>query len=457
MIWRSLKFRLILGAAVFIAAALVIYTAAITRIFEQQVSARLYAELNTHMTQLITLLESGDDGQITVAGTLDNPRFDRPFGGLYWQVRTPQDLFTSRSLWDQTIDFPAAPAQPGKMERYRDINSNVGALMAVRRIVIPGSTAEIQQVELIVAQDQGDLEKAILDFRSQVLLLVGLLALFLLAASAAQIVIGLRPLGTIRARLSDMTAENSDSLQGSFPSEVQPLVRQINDLLHERTSMVERARSGASDLAHGLKTPLAIMQAEARSLKERGEDDTAAEIERQILAMNSHVERQLARARAESHVSAANRLLSKGTELKPAFERLIKAFRQLPRGEEIDWQLEVGQEISAEIDPVDFEEVAGNLLDNARKWTADTVQVSAHKTGEDVEITISDNGPGVPASEMPFILTRGGRLDENSPGSGLGLTIARDIAEIYNGKLAIRPHEPSGLSVVLTLPVSKVG
>ncbi|MGI9380919.1 MAG: sensor histidine kinase, partial [Methyloligellaceae bacterium] len=400
--------------------------------------------------------EVGDDDKINVAGTLDNPRFDRPFGGLYWQVRTPQSLFTSRSLWDQIMELPSV-VQPGKVERYRDINSNVGELMAIKRIVIPGSGKEIQQVELIVAQEQSDLEKAIVDFRSQVLLVVGLLALFLLSASTAQILIGLRPLSTIRTRLSQMIAEKSDSLKGNFPSEVQPLVRQINDLLLERSAMVERARSGASDLAHGLKTPLAIMQAEARSLNECGNKESAAEIERQIAAMNNHVERQLARTRAESHVSINNRLLSKGTELKPACERLINAFAQMPRGEEIDWQLDIGQNLIAEIDPVDFEEVVGNLLDNARKWAADTVRVVTTSEDNKVKITISDNGPGVPAGEMPFILTRGGRLDEHSPGSGLGLTIARDIAEIYNGELAIRQHEPSGLTAVLTLPVSHLG
>ena len=456
MIWNSLKFRLLLGAAVFIAAALIIYSAALTRLFEEQVSERLYAEMDAHLTQLITLLEFDENGRVVVADTLDNPRFDRPFGGLYWQVSAENGSFASRSLWDQTIELPLSDSKPGQVERQRDINSNAGVLMAIKRSVVVGSGEDTQKVDLIVARDQGELDEILAGFSWQVLFLVGLLALFLMMAAAAQVLIGLRPLNTVRRHLSDMVAAKTNSLEGEFPSEVQPLVSGINELLSERASMVERARSGASDLAHGLKTPLAILLAEARSLREAGDSNVAEEIERQIEVMNQHVERQLARARAGSHVGSHQGLLKMGTELQPALEKLLNAFRQLPRGDLIDWKLAVEKDISADIDPMDFDEIVGNLLDNGRKWTRDQVSITAQESSGAVEISIVDNGPGVSDDNLQHILTRGGRLDESSPGSGLGLAIASDIVEIYKGTLTLENPHSGGFKVVLRLPISPV-
>jgi len=307
---------------------------------------------------------------------------------------------------------------------------------------------------LVNAMEQKELTNARSSFAADVSVLVALLALFLLAAAAMQVFIGLRPLNTLRQRLNSVAVHDTEGLEGSFPSEVEPLVDELNGLLKERAQMVERARASASDLAHGLKTPLAILSAEGRTLAEGGDASSAREIDLQVGVMNRHIERQLARARARGQ----SRLMSAGSELAPSFEKLIRAFRQLPRGDEIDWKMSIKYGLWADIDPMDLEEIAGNILDNARKWTTDLVEVSAKAKadGDQVLISIMDNGPGVPDAQLQQILERGKRLDEGAPGSGLGLAIIQDVVAIYDGTLIIKNAQPQGLRVELRLPMAKL-
>ncbi|MEO1159061.1 MAG: ATP-binding protein [Pseudomonadota bacterium] len=452
MIWRSLKFRLFAAAAICIVGALVLYWSVLSQIFEQHVSERLYKELEAHLNQLTTRLEASDRGEVAVTDTLDNPRFERPFGGLYWQVKTASgEVYSSRSLWDQTIVAPAVQGRTGEISRHRDVKSNAGTLLLVGRTVVMKAGAKDLQVRLIVAMDQNELTAARASFASDVSILVALLALFLFAAMAVQTLIGLRPLSTLRQRVSAISTNRRDVLDGQFPSEVEPLVAELNSLLSERTEMVDRARASASDLAHGLKTPLAILAAEGRAIEEAGHDRIAREINLQIGVMNRQIERQLARARARGQ----QRLVGHGTELKPAISKLIRAFRQLPRGREISWQEDIAAGLRADIDAMDLEEVAGNILDNARKWADDKVIVSARAHGNnEVAIVIEDNGPGVPQQQSLSILQRGSRMDEETPGSGLGLAITQDILEIYNGRMDIGNLEPHGLKIEIFLPAS---
>ncbi len=452
MIWRSLKFRLFAAAAMCIVGALVLYWSVLTQVFEQHVSERLYKELEAHLNQLTTQLEASDRGEIAVTDISDNPRFERPFGGLYWQVKTSGgNVFSSRSLWDQTITAPAVQGRTGEISRYRDVKSNAGTLLLVERTVVMKAGEKDLQVQLVVAMDQNELDTARSSFASDVFILVSLLALFLFAATAVQTLIGLRPLSTLRQRVNAISSNRQDVLEGQFPTEVEPLVDELNGLLNERAEMVDRARASASDLAHGLKTPLAILSAEGRAIEEAGHDDIAREVNLQIGVMNRQIERQLARARARGQ----QRLAGQGTELGPAVSKLIRAFRQLPRGKDISWHEDIADGLYADIDLMDLEEVAGNILDNARKWTDDEVSVSARVHGNnEVAIVIKDNGPGLPPQQTLAVTRRGSRMDEDAPGSGLGLAITQDILEIYNGRITIDNLQPHGLSIEIVLPAS---
>ncbi len=448
MIWRSLKLRLFVAAAICIAGALAIYWVLLAQVFERHVSQRLFGELEAHLNQLTTLLEVSDSGEVTVTETLDDPRFDRPFGGLYWQVGTEAGaVSSSRSLWDQTLAIPPGASQTGEVSTHRDVDTHVGKLLvASRRVLVKAGDGE-RGVRLLTAMDQGELDISQSSFSSEVAILVSLLAAFLFVAMAGQTLVGLRPLTTLRTRLTDISANRAARLEGRFPHEVEPLVDEVNALLAERSETVERARASAADLAHGLKTPLAILAAEGRHLSETGQHEAAREIDRQVAIMNQHVERQLARTRARGQ----QRLTGERTGLKPVVEKLVGAFRKLPRGDAIQWEETVDERLHVAMDPMDVEEVVGNILDNARKWAASRVEVTAVQVEDSVALTVSDDGRGVAQGEISKVLVRGGRADMQAPGTGLGLAIAQDILEVYGGRLRFEKNESGGLRVTVWL------
>ncbi len=449
MIWQSLKLRLFVAAAICIAGALAIYWVLLAQVFERHVSQRLFGELEAHLNQLTTLLVISDSGEVTVTETLDDPRFDRPYGGLYWQVSIKADaVSSSRSLWDQTLAIPPGASPTGEVSTHRDIDTHVGRLLVTSRLVLVKVGDGERAVRLLTAMDQGELDASRASFSSEVAILVSLLAAFLFVAMVGQTLVGLHPLTTLRARLTDISANRAARLEGRFPQEVEPLVDEVNALLAERSETVERARASAADLAHGLKTPLAILAAEGRRLSEAGQHEAAREIDRQVAIMNQHVERQLARTRARGQ----QRLRSERTRLKPVVDKLVGAFRKLPRGDAIRWEETVDDGLHVTMDAMDIEEVVGNILDNARKWAASGVQVSAEQAEDGVALTVSDDGPGVAEDEIGKVLARGGRADMQAPGTGLGLAIAQDILEVYGGRLRFEKNAAGGLQVTLWLP-----
>ena len=448
----SLRLRILALAAVSIAAALVLLWVLLTQLFEQQIAARFFAEIESHLEQLARVVEPAPDGGVALSEDLGEPRFARPFSGLYWQISVlgegDENLVTSSSLWDEFLALPTAAAAPGDLVRHERIPFLDSDIMLVERTLLLGQDDREIPLRLAVAIDRAELESAKKDFADRVLMLVALLGAFLLIASAVQILFGLRPLGYLRTRLNAVRAGDAQRLEGRFPSEVQGVVDELNGLLAGREEMVARARARAADLAHGLKTPLAVMAAESRRLAELGETTAAAEITAQIDRMNRNVERELVRSRARG----GGATVGERTPVGPAIERLFRVFERMPGGDAISWESVVDTDATIPMEAADFDEVAGNLLDNARKWAAGRVVVTAATEGGMAKVTIDDDGPGIPREELAYVVERGGRLDESSPGSGLGLAIARDILGIYGGRLDLETAPSGGLRARISIP-----
>ncbi|MDH3668003.1 MAG: ATP-binding protein [Paracoccaceae bacterium] len=451
MIRRSLKLRILALAALSTGGALLFLWFLLTQLFEQQIAARFYSELGPHLEQLARAAEPAPDGGVELVGEMSDQRFQRPFSGLYWQVKlTDGAPLTSESLWDEALDLPGAGAPAGEIARHDRVAFQDTALMVLERTVVLGGDVADIPLRMAVAIDRTELERAKGEFGDRVLMLVALLGAFLMAAAAVQIGFGLKPLAHLKARLNAVRAGEAQRLDGNFPAEIEELVGEVNGLLAGREEMVARARARASDLAHGLKTPLAVLAAESRRLATQGETAAADEISAQIERMSRNVERELVRTRTRG---AGGRLASR-TALEPAIERLLGAFARLPGGDQINWHNTVSPGAAIAMDQADFEEVAGNLLDNARKWARSAVRVTATATADDgaATLVIEDDGPGVPPEDLAEVVERGRRLDQATPGSGLGLAIARDILELYDGRLTLEAAAPSGLRVVVTVP-----
>jgi len=442
---RSLRVRLLLAATCSVVAALVLAGVGLTLVFEQHVERRLESELVNHLNQLTAALELGPDGAPRVAGALSDPRFVKPYGGLYWQIEDPGDgAIHSRSLWDFSLDLPPDPLSTGDLHRHRLAGPAGSELLAIERGVRLGGRA----FRLAVAIDRREIQANVRDFGWDTALSLGILAMVLLGAAAAQVAVGLRPLQGLRTELARVHAGRAQRLEASFPSEVQPLVDDLNTLLEQQMAAVERARTQAGNLAHGLKTPLTVLAAERRKLAARGAAATAEVLGQQIEAMRRQIDYQLARARAAS----SSRRPGIAAPVAPVVERLARVIRRVGANPEVELVVEVAPEHAFAGEAQDLEEMLGNLLDNACKWARRRVRVASLSSGGQVAIVIDDDGPGLPAERREEVFERGRRLDQSVPGSGLGLAIVRDLAEIYGGRVRLEDSPEGGLRVRLELP-----
>lgn len=444
----SLKLRFMIAAALTIALALGLAGLVLSTMFEHNVERRVVAELGTYLDQLAAGLEVGDDGVPTVKADLPEPRFEQPFSGLYWQVSEHDRVIeSSRSLWDQSLVLPdLAGLKIGDSEHITVGGPSGNALYVLVKRLAVDAASSTRILTLAAGIDVAELRALQHDFDTELAMMLALLGAFLLAGAWLQVTLGLRPMALLRERLAKVTSGAQKRLTGTYPDEVLPLVEELNGLLDSQESSVARARARAGDLAHGLKTPLTVLSGRARELSAAGIGDAARDIEEQVEAMRRHIERELARARV-SHARTPEPVT-----LAPLIDKVVGTMQRMPRGDEITWTKDVDPGLAARIDAVDGAELLGNLLDNARKWTRSTIRVSGHQNGQGVEVSLEDDGPGVPEEEMTAVLKRGHRLDGAVQGSGLGLAIASDIVEAYGAEMALYRSPLGGLGVKLVLP-----
>ncbi len=444
---RSLRLRLLVAATCSVVAALVLAGLGLTFMFKHHVERSLERELVTHLNQLTAAFELTDRGAPEVARPLSDPRFVKPYGGLYWQIEDAAgDAIRSRSLWDFSLDLPPDPLSSGELHRHLLAGPAGSQLLVIERGLRLGDRA----FRLAVGIDRREIDDNVRDFGWDTTLSLGILAMVLLAAAAAQVSVGLRPLQGLRAELAKVHAGTSRRLEASFPSEVQPLVDDLNDLLAQQMAAVERARTQAGNLAHGLKTPLTVLAAERRKLAAQGQSAAADVLGQQIEAMRRQIDYQLARARAAS----SSRVPGVASPIGPVVERLVRVLRRVGANPGVELVAEIAAEHVFAGEIQDLEEMVGNLLDNACKWARRRVAVTSESSGQRVAILVDDDGPGLPAERREEVFERGRRLDQSVPGSGLGLAIVRDLAEIYGGRVGLEDSPAGGLRVRLELPAA---
>jgi signal transduction histidine kinase len=259
----------------------------------------------------------------------------------------------------------------------------------------------------------------------------------------------LHPFDTMRRRLSDIRAGKERQLLGSYPTEVQPLVDDLNALLEHRDQTVRRALAKAGDLAHGLKTPLAVLAREAE-LAAEGHRDLAATMGQQVERMRRQIEYHLAHARAAASGATPGMRCSVVASADALARTLLRLHAE--RGITIDVRVAPDHHVRGQRE--DLEEMLGNLLDNACQWASSRVLLESAVSGDRLVITVDDDGPGLDASMRPVVLQRGVRADEAAPGSGLGLAIVRDLAELYGGSISLDRAPQGGLRARLELPAA---
>ena len=274
------------------------------------------------------------------------------------------------------------------------------------------------------------------------------IAVACMAAGFALVRRALAPFDRIRRRLSQVRDGTERQLSGAYPSEVQPLVDDLNALLEHRERAVARAVSKAGDLAHGLKTPLAVLAQEAERTEAAGHHDLAATMSQQVERMRRQIDYHLAHARAAASGATPGARCSIVASVEGLSRTLLRIHES--RGIAIDVHIAGDHCVRGQRE--DLDEMLGNLLDNACKWAKSRVAIDASSSGGAVVITVDDDGPGLEASMRSIVLQRGVRADEAAPGSGLGLAIVRDLAELYGGSISLGAAPMGGLRATLQLP-----
>lgn len=438
----SLRSRLMAGGAAAIAAALVIAGFGLTLLFERHLSRSLAQELDVYINQLLTGIDV-DQERLVVASAPADPRFFEPLSGHYWQISDDRGvLLRSRSLWDTSLPLAADEVKPGDMHQHEVAGPKGERLLVAERGVSVSINDQQTPVRVAVATDFSRVLTARTAFAADLALALAGLGVVLGLATAVQVVLGLRPLDALRRGIAEIRSGQRLHLPETVPAEVRPLVSEVNGLLRAQEKEIVRARDRAADLAHGLKTPLAALVADASRLREKGETAIAAEIDSVVAAMKRHVDWELARSRAR----ASDRRPYAATLVRPLLESIAAT---LARAEERDvsFEIVVPEDLSVSLDRTDLAEVLGNLLENAYRHASSRVRVSAASRRE---IVIEDDGPGIAPEARERVLARGGRLDVSSGGAGLGLAIVQDVVETAGWRLALGASVLGGLKVTLT-------
>jgi signal transduction histidine kinase len=279
---------------------------------------------------------------------------------------------------------------------------------------------------------------------------IGVVGLGFLAVGLWMVQRGLSPLRELRDRLAAVRDGRDQRVEGRYPSEVQPVVNELNALLEDRERRVSRAVAKAGDLAHGLKTPLAVLSQEADRAQAAGQQELAATVSQQVERMRRQIDYHLAHARAAASGSA---VAGARCPVADSAEGLSRTLARLHAGRGLSIETLVSAEHFVRVQREDLDEMLGNLLDNACKWAKSRVAVeSSEEDGGFVVITVDDDGPGIAAPLRDLVLQRGVRADEAAPGSGFGLAIVRDLAELYGGSISLETAPMGGLRARLRLP-----
>lgn len=418
-------------------------------LFQGHIEARFDDKLNDQIAEMVAASESDGHDGVRLTWEPTDPRYALPHSGWYWQVSDGERIIvSSRSVWTDRLALAGALAANKSDALLISGPGNQPLRALVRAIRLPGNA---RALSFVVAGPVSDIEADVKEFSGDARLVLSALGLLLVIIIALQIGYGLKPLGNLQLALAEIRAGKTQRMHGEFPSEVEPVVRELNALLDYNAGLLDRARTQAGNLAHALKNPLLIIKNETANVGGvRGDL-----VDAQLRTVNTIIDHQLSQAR----MAGTTNLIGAQAPVADVIADLFYGLKILYQDDNLALVHAGLEKLLFKGDRHDLEELLGNLIDNACKWANGRVEVTGDSgTGPDgaklITLTIEDDGPGIPPDEMRAVLERGHRLDEQTPGSGIGLNVTRDIVELYGGNLMLDKSAAGGLSVCLTLPAA---
>jgi len=429
---------------------LVVGGAVLSNAFRMAAQTNFDAALQADMDGLIAAAEPDPNGGVMLADRFLNHNFDRVYSGLYYQIRAGNSGGQiSRSLFDKEIN-PVNQTKKGGLTWGSAVGPENQELRVVsRRVDLTPENGSDGDYTFMVAGNMAAVERQTSEFNTTLFWSFLLLGLGLIAAILVQVKVGLLPLRQVSKGLAKIRDGEARRLDGRFPTEIAPLVTELNSLIQHSEEVVGRARTHVSNLAHFLKTPLSVLAAEADAHEhDAGTAPLAEAVKRQVFSMRRQVDHYLSRARAAGSLD----VLGNRTQVSAVMDDLSRVIARIHAVRGIVIDAESDERLYFRGERQDLEEMLGNLIDNGCKWARTRVRVRAEKTGGRLILTVEDDGPGLSAEQRSQVGERGERLDESVPGSGLGLAIVRDISKLYGGFFALQESSLGGVLARLELP-----
>jgi signal transduction histidine kinase len=445
-LFRSLTFRVIAFSTLWAVVTLIIIATIISALYRQASERGFESLLSAHLFNLIGSIGVSDTGELIGSPDLGDLRFSEPDSGWYWSVEPVSGgVKGSQRSISMTGDIPSPPPS--------DVPFNLNYQRNYTTEGIDGEAIEVFESEFELDEkgrvarfrvmgNRTELEAEIASFNWRLATYLSIFGVGMIAINAVAILIGLQPLGRVRRALSLVRQGTARRLDGSFPTEIEPLANETNALIENNKRIVERSRTQVGNLAHSLKTPLAVMLNEGRALG----GDKGRLIVDQASAMQTQVEHYLQRAR----VAAQRDSVIYRTAVAPTLQRIVRVVEKLNPATRVSLSLPAEDVLFAG-EREDLEEISGNLLENAMKWGKSQVAVAVGAEDGQFRLIVEDDGPGIPEDKAREALQRGKRLDETKPGSGLGLAIVSDLVREYQGTLALERSALGGLAAIVTL------
>ena len=441
---RSLRLRLLAWTSLLLALSFALLGAVIDSGFEAALEQAQRDVLDSQIITVLAVAEPGDGDTLELPPDMPEARLNNPGSGLYATIRDETGATVWRSASAVALDFVPEPPMPeaGQRRVIRQTTPDGHALQTMTLGIFWLFDEERSRYFAVsVGESRDSIDAQLASFRGQLYLAFALIALLLLLAVAALLSWLLRPLGRIAREIRDVETGARAGLTADYPSELTGVARNLNRLLESETRRATRYQQTLSNLAHSLKTPLAAAQS---LITERGGNDDP--VSDQLERMQAIVRYQLARPAA-----AGGRLTGRGAvAVLPELQSLLDGLDKVYRDKRVSAEIDVDPALAFDGDRGDLVEVVGNLLDNAYKWCAKRVLVSASVDAGRLTITVDDDGPGIADPEAA--LERGTRLDESTPGSGIGLAVANELVALYDGRLAIGRGVLGGARVSVSLP-----
>lgn len=458
---RSLTRRLIWLASAWILVALMVAAFVLTQAFQESALRRLGNMLNETIDEIVVAASRTEPGD--VVPQIQDARTLRLVSGKYWQILetepggAPTSIARSTSLW--TYDLQLPPDLPQRLDAaFGDVITfnTVGPKDAPgtpEPLRVAASMKSIPRhdrpVIFLAAIDRSEVDADTRQFATITWAALLIMGLGLVAAVFIQVQVGLRPLYDLRDEIAAVRKGKAARIDKSYPVEIQPLAEQVNRLLAHNQEVVDRQRTHVGNLAHALKTPISVMLAEAGS----SDGPLPEMVRRQTKVMQGQVDHHLRRARAAARAAHG---LGETTPVPEVLDELAVMIEQVFRDKavEIDWR--APDDLAFLGERQDLQEILGNLIENAAKFSARRVRVSAGGNGlGQMVVVVEDDGQGVPEDQREQMMKRGARLDESAPGSGLGLSIVDDLTRAYGGRLTLADSDMGGLKAVLELPAAE--